>query len=70
MLKILAEQTAPVELESLALAVAAQENDRDRVTEEIVKQIACSLHHIHLPKMTDYGVVDYDASAACVESYQ
>ncbi|WP_199722489.1 hypothetical protein [Haloarcula sp. Atlit-47R] len=68
-LEVLTEQTDPVELESLAREVATRENDGDAVTEEIVNQVACTLHHIHLPKMADFGVVDYHANATRIESY-
>ena len=67
-LEVLAEQTAPVELDALAAAVAAQETDEDTVSEEMVKQVSLTLHHIHLPKMADFGVVEYDSSACRVKS--
>ena len=50
-LEVLAGRTAPVELDALAAAVAAQETDEDAVTEEKVKQVSLTLHHIHLPKI-------------------
>ncbi|MBV0926255.1 hypothetical protein KTS45_18775 [Halomicroarcula limicola] len=67
-LKVLTEQTTPVELEALAAAVATRENDTDTATEERIKQVAVTLHHLHLPKMDDFGVVEYDANTNRVES--
>ncbi|WP_433631150.1 DUF7344 domain-containing protein [Halomicrococcus sp. NG-SE-24] len=67
-LDVLAERTAPIELDALAAAVAAREKDVDTVTEEKVNQVSLTLHHVHLPKMADFGVVDYDSDACRVES--
>ena len=67
-LEALAEQTAPVELDALAAAVAAREKDEDTVTEERVTQVASMLHHVHLPKMADFGVVEYDLDTCRIES--
>lgn len=67
-LDVVAESTAPVELEDLAATVAARETGRDVVDEEAVERVARSLHHSHLPKMDDLGVIDYDPDAARVES--
>jgi hypothetical protein len=66
-LNVLAEETAPVELEALAASVATQENDADTVSDATIKQVASTLHHIHLPKLADFGVVDYDANATRIE---
>ena len=66
--EVLAERTTPVDLEALAAAVAIRETDGDEVTEEVVTQVASTLHHIHLPKIADFGVVEYDANATRVEA--
>ena len=51
----------PVELESLARAVAAAEAPDDAApTEDEVSSVAVSLHHVHLPKLADVGVLTYD----------
>jgi len=67
-LDVLAEQTTPVDLETLAAAVAAHEGEAG-ADEETVEQVTISLHHTHLPLMADVGVVDYDPDATLVESY-
>lgn len=59
-LDILTGKTAPVELEELAVGIAAREGGSDAVDEETVERVAITLHHVHLPKMVDLGVLDYD----------
>ncbi|SFR92434.1 hypothetical protein SAMN05216559_1072 [Halomicrobium zhouii] len=67
-LEVLAERTTPVDLEGLAVAVATRENDADDVADAVVTQVASTLHHIHLPKLARFGVVEYDANAARIET--
>ncbi|MDG5778334.1 hypothetical protein QA599_17935 [Haloarculaceae archaeon H-GB1-1] len=67
-LDILAERATPVDLENLATAVTEREADAERDDGETVEQVAISLHHNHLPKMADFGAIDYDPEATRVES--
>lgn len=59
-LDILEGQTTPVELEELAAGIVAREDGNTAVCEETIEQVAISLHHSHLPKLDDAGVLDYD----------
>lgn len=59
-LDILDGKTTAVELAELAAGIAAREGGIDAVDEESIERVAVSLHHIHLPKMDDLGVLDYD----------
>lgn len=61
-LNILADLTETVELNDLATVVAERKNNG--VDSE---RIALTLHHIHLPKMADAGVINYDPDATRVE---
>ncbi|WP_436932596.1 DUF7344 domain-containing protein [Halosimplex halobium] len=56
-LEVLAERGTPVELDDLATAVAAREGGE---TPAATDRLAVSLHHVHLPRMADLGVLDYD----------
>jgi len=67
-LDVLADRTTPVDLEDLAAAIAAREADGDRTEKEAVEQVALCLHHNHLPKIAEFGVIDYDPEARRVES--
>ncbi|EMA04277.1 hypothetical protein SAMN05443574_1352 [Haloarcula vallismortis] len=51
-------------LDELAQAVGdfARDGDGDR------EQLCASLHHWHLPKLSQYDIVDYDAETGCVRS--
>lgn len=59
-LDILAGNTTPVELEELAAGIAAREDGIDAVDEETIERAAIDLHHAHLPKMAELGVLEYD----------
>lgn len=59
-LDILAGQTTPVELEELAAGIAAREDESTSVDEETLERVAITLHHTHLPKLAEAGVLDYD----------
>lgn len=67
-LDVLENSLAPVGVEDLAATVAARESDGVGVDEESVARVAIRLHHIHLPKMDDLGVIGYDPDAARVDS--
>lgn len=56
-LDILSEGPSSFTLRELSTAVAAREDDAD---EGDIEQIAITLHHAHLPKMDEFGVVTYD----------
>lgn len=68
-LDILTDQSEPIELTALSGLVAAAEHDGDvdEVCPSTRERIAVSLHHIHLPKMDDFGVVEYDTDTQAVE---
>ena len=65
-LEILAGRTAPVDLEEVATEVAAREDGVD-ASEEATKRVTLSLHHTHLPKMADLGVLKYDPDSHRIE---
>jgi|AntRauMinimDraft_3_1070383.scaffolds.fasta_scaffold00635_5 hypothetical protein len=67
-LDVLSDRSTPVDLEDLAVAIARRETDADVVDEEIVEQVAITLHHTHLPKMGELGVINYDPDSTVVES--
>ncbi|MFC7132704.1 MULTISPECIES: DUF7344 domain-containing protein [Salinibaculum] len=66
-LDILTERAGPVDLEELAVAIAAREAAEDAVNEKTVERVAIGLHHNHLPLMAEFGVIDYDPEATLVE---
>lgn len=66
-LAVLAERSAPIDLESLAEAVADRETAVARPSADEIERVAVSLHHVHLPRAADLGVLDYDAGGNRVE---
>lgn len=66
-LDVLAERRAPIGLDELAGAVVTRERDAAVVDGAAVEQAAAMLHHVHLPKLDDAGVLDYDPASRRVE---
>lgn len=64
-LAILADRTSPIDLEVLARDVAGV-TGADTAA-EAVEQIALELHHHHLPKLEDVGLLEYDPGRRLVE---
>lgn len=60
---ILETRKTPIELMELATAIATQEVDADVPETEYVERVATALHHNHLPKMDQLGVIDYDTGS-------
>lgn len=48
--------------ESIALSQLAEEIARREEGTTAVKRVAISLHHVHLPLMTDMALIHYDAT--------
>jgi hypothetical protein len=55
-LAVLAERSLPLGLEALADLVA----DREGESETDLRSVRIALHHVHLPLLSDVGVVSYD----------
>jgi hypothetical protein len=66
-LDVLRARVTPISLDSLAEAVAVRETDCDTPGPETVDTVALTLHHNHLPRMANVGVLDYDAESRRVE---
>jgi len=65
---VLSNRTVPVGLEEVAAAVATREDDHANPTREHVDRVALTLHHVHLPKLCEVGVVRYDPASRRVEA--
>ncbi|WP_232701265.1 DUF7344 domain-containing protein [Halobacterium wangiae] len=69
-LELLAERTAPVDLGELATSVAQQARDDPAPAPELADRTKTRLHHAHLPKLDEAGVIDYDPEANRVEAWR
>ena len=61
LLDVLLERPPPVDLETVAEGIAEREDD-SRIYDDTVEAISVALHHVHLPKFVDAGVLEYDTS--------
>jgi hypothetical protein len=59
-LDVVTNRSTPLDLGAVARAVATRETDADVPDDATVERVAISLHHVHLPKLHDAGVVRYD----------
>lgn len=66
-LDVLADEYPTVELETLAADVAEREAESDAVEDGSVESVTIALHHAHLPRLDDAGVVDYDPETRQVD---
>lgn len=70
LLDVLAGQSTPIDVDTLASAIAEEERDRGTQDPSSMDQIAVVLHHNHLPKLEEVDVVDYDRTSNQVVSFQ
>jgi hypothetical protein len=68
-LAALFSHTGPVTVRDLSNDVAAAEVEGpvEDVTDDERALVGLDLHHLHLPKLADYGVIAYDADRSLVE---
>lgn len=59
----------PTDVDALAEAVEERENSLDTGSEGAL-QVAITLHHVHLPKLAELDVVEYDPETRRVESFR
>lgn len=63
-LHYLAEQETPATFDRLTSQVAAwrTDSDPDTVDDATLTEIRTALHHVHLPKLADFGIITYEAN--------
>jgi len=61
-IRVLDGRRPPISLDAVAAAVAAAEGTDCR-DDEAVSRVGISLHHRHLPKLAEHGLIDYDAES-------
>ena len=68
-LDVLSHQYQQIQVETLAREVAAAEADTTEreVSDEVVEKAIISLRHVHLPRLSEAGLVRYDVEERVVE---
>ena len=67
-LRVLEERSLPIGLDVLADAVLERERGVDSPGPASAEAVRITLHHKHLPLMTDLGVIDFDPDAQQVRA--
>jgi predicted transcriptional regulator len=65
-LRTLAEQEGPVDLSTLASAVADSEADDPAGRTPVWRRVYLALSHVHVPMLADAGLVEFDRTATRV----
>lgn len=67
-LDVLSHQFGPIHRETLARELGASERDvaESEVSTETVERLLVSLSHVHLPHLSDAGLIEYDADEQTV----
>lgn len=67
-LDILAEAATAITLDELAAEIAAREGESNTADEETIEHVTVALHHTHLPKLVDAGIIHYDPDDHLIEA--
>ena len=66
-LGILTEGITTVKLKELVMEVVEREDGIDTTDEDVIERVTIGLHHNHLPRLDDAGLVDYDPDSHTVD---
>lgn len=67
LIDVLADRPTALSLECLAATLAERETGEQVPSEDVIERVAISLHHAHLPKLADYGLIEYDAETNWID---
>lgn len=67
-LEVLTNGSTPMDLDVLSTEIAVRKGDDDGTDAESIRRVTISLHHQHLPKMAEWGIVEYDPTTKSVEA--
>lgn len=68
-LRVLMEEHPPISREELARRVAAGEAGHSEPDEAAVRDVLISIHHVHLPKLEDVGLVECTHEKGVLEEF-
>lgn len=70
LLAVLEDRSAPITLEELTSLVANREEGIDMAAADDLNEVEITLHHGHLPKLRDIGIIDYDPGENRVTAFR
>lgn len=66
LLFVLGEVADPVSIGGLGERLVAREDPESALDQSALDDVELKLHHIHIPKLAEHDVLDYDAEAGIV----
>lgn len=66
-LDVLAGNTTPIGLEELSAGIAARKDGIETVDDETIERMAIELHHNHLPRLDEAGLIEYEPDNQTVD---
>ncbi len=69
LLNVLEERPAPMDLMELAWAISKRENGAGSEPTADVEQVVITLHHHHLPVLSEAGIVEYQPASKKIETF-
>lgn len=66
-LRITNSERGPISLDELATTITSREGDDDSV-EARIPELTAKLHHVHLPKLEEFGLLTYDHEEGTVSA--
>lgn len=69
-IRVVSNREAPIAVTDIAEAIASRESGTDGGPADRYVGVASLLHHVHLPKLSEAGLVEYDPDRNLVTSVQ
>jgi hypothetical protein len=64
---VLIDSEAPIDLSELARSVSERQRDAGSSGRQHARRVAVSLHHNHLPRLSELDLIDYDHGSTRIE---
>lgn len=66
LLFVLGEVADPVSVGGLSERLVAREDPKSALDQSALDDVELKLHHVHVPKLAEHGILEYDAESGIV----